>query len=72
MVRAKTGTLGNVSSLVGYLGRSEGTLLIAAIYNGGNVGAARQAQWSLFRSLGANGVVIPAEANVASESFGGP
>ncbi len=72
VVRAKTGTLGNVSSLVGYLGRSEGTLLIAAIYNGSRVGAARQAQWSLFRALGANGVVIPAEATVAAESFGGP
>jgi D-alanyl-D-alanine carboxypeptidase/D-alanyl-D-alanine-endopeptidase (penicillin-binding protein 4) len=71
VVRAKTGTLGNVSSLVGYLGRSEGTLLIAMIYNGSRTGAARQAQWSLFRTLGANGTVIPAEAEVAV-GFGGP
>ena len=53
--------LGNVSTLVGYLGRSEGTLLIAAMYNGRNPGAARQAQWKLFRTLGANGVVLPVD-----------
>ncbi len=61
VVHAKTGTLGNVSTLVGYLGRSEGTLLIAAMYNGSNPGAARQAQWKLFRTLGANGVVLPVD-----------
>ena len=61
VVHAKTGTLGNVSTLVGYLGRSEGTLLIAAMYNGSNPGAARQAQWRLFRTLGANGVVLPVD-----------
>ena len=61
VVHAKTGTLGNVSTLVGYLGRSEGTLLIAAMYNGRNPGAARQAQWKLFRTLGANGVVLPVD-----------
>jgi D-alanyl-D-alanine carboxypeptidase/D-alanyl-D-alanine-endopeptidase (penicillin-binding protein 4) len=61
VVRAKTGTLGRVSTLVGYLGRPEGTLLVALMYNGGRPWAARQAQWKLFRELGANGVVIPSD-----------
>lgn len=61
VVRAKTGTLGRVSTVVGYLGRSEGTLLVALMYNGGQPWAARQAQWKLFRELGANGVVIPSD-----------
>jgi PBP4 family serine-type D-alanyl-D-alanine carboxypeptidase len=61
VVRAKTGTLGQVSSIVGYLGRPEGTLLIALMYNGPRPWAARQAQWKLFRALGANGVVIPSD-----------
>lgn len=72
VVHAKTGTLSNVSTLVGYLGRSEGTLLIAAMYNGRNSGAARQAQWSLFRALGANGIVIPSEPVLGEASIGGP
>ena len=73
VVRAKTGTLGNVSSLVGYLGSGQGTLLIAAIYNGGAVGSAKQAQWNLFRLLGANGVVIPPDAPAGTETaLGGP
>lgn len=73
VVRAKTGTLANVSTLVGYLGRSEGMLVVASLYNGPRSGDARLAQWELFRILGANGVVIPAEPNVAPvESFGGP
>ena len=59
VVRAKTGTLGNASTLVGYLGRAEGTLLVAVMYNGASIGSARAAQWDLFRRLGANGVVIP-------------
>lgn len=71
VVRAKTGTLGNVSSLVGYLGQTDGTLIVAAIYNGGYTGAAKQAQWNLFRTLGADGVVIPSEPSV-TESYGGP
>ena len=62
VVRAKTGTLGTVSTVVGYLGRPEGTLLVALMYNGSRPGAARQAQWKLFRELGANGVVIPADS----------
>lgn len=71
VVRAKTGTLGNASTLVGYLGRNDGTLLIAAMYNGGSVGAAKQAEWTLFRTLGANGVVIPADP-ADETSLGGP
>jgi PBP4 family serine-type D-alanyl-D-alanine carboxypeptidase len=61
VVRAKTGTLGQVSTIVGYLGRPEGTLLVALMYNGTRPWAARQAQWKLFRDLGANGVVIPTD-----------
>ena len=61
VVRAKTGTLGRVSTVVGYLGQPEGTLLVALMYNGGRPWAARQAQWKLFRELGANGVVIPTD-----------
>ncbi len=72
VVRAKTGTLGNVSSLVGYLGQSDGTLIVAALYNGGNSGAAKQAQWSLFRTLGADGVVIPSEPSLTEATYGGP
>lgn len=61
VVRAKTGTLTNVTTLVGYLGRDDGTLIIAAMYNGSAQYAARQAQWDLFRKLGAHGVVVPAD-----------
>src|SRR4029079_13797696 len=62
VVRAKTRTLGQVSTVVGYLGRPEGTLLISLMYNGRRPYAARQAQWKLFRELGANGVVIPVDS----------
>lgn len=65
VVRAKTGTLGRVSTLVGYLGRPEGTLVVSLMYNGSRPGAARTAQWKLFRLLGANGVVIPADTTTA-------
>ena len=65
VVRAKTGTLGRVSTLVGYLGRPEGTLVVSLMYNGSRPGAARRAQWNLFRLLGANGVVIPADTATA-------
>ena len=61
VVRAKTGTLGQVSSVVGYLGRPEGVLIVSLMYNGSRPWAARQAQWNLFRELGANGVIIPAD-----------
>ena len=66
VVRAKTGTLSNVSTLVGYLGRNSGTLLIAAMYNGHRVHAAKQAEWTLFRLLGANGIVVPLETDPAA------
>jgi len=73
VVRAKTGTLGQVSTVVGYLGRPEGTLLISLMYNGRRPYAARQAQWKLFPELGANGVVIPADsaASVPPLQLGG-
>ncbi len=61
VVRAKTGTLTDVVTLVGYLGREDGTLIIAAMYNGGAQYSARQAQWDLFRRLGAHGVVVPTD-----------
>jgi hypothetical protein len=63
VVRAKTGTLGQVSTIVGYLGRPEGTLLVSLMYNGGRPNVARQEQWKLFRLLGADGVVIPADTS---------
>lgn len=65
VVRAKTGTLGTASTLVGYLGRPEGTLMVSLMYNGSRPNAARQAQWKLFQVLGANGVVIPADTSSA-------
>jgi D-alanyl-D-alanine carboxypeptidase/D-alanyl-D-alanine-endopeptidase (penicillin-binding protein 4) len=61
VVRAKTGTLGQVSTVVGYLGRPEGTLLVSLMYNGSRPSTARQEQWKLFRLLGADGVVIPTD-----------
>ena len=48
--------------MVGYLGLPEGTLLVSLMYNGSRPNAARQAQWNLFRELGANGVVIPTDS----------
>jgi serine-type D-Ala-D-Ala carboxypeptidase/endopeptidase (penicillin-binding protein 4) len=65
VVRAKTGTLGQVSTVVGYLGRPEGTLLVSLMYNGNRPNTARQEQWKLFRLLGADGVVIPADTTSA-------
>jgi D-alanyl-D-alanine carboxypeptidase/D-alanyl-D-alanine-endopeptidase (penicillin-binding protein 4) len=62
VVRAKTGTLQQVSTVVGYLGTSEGVLLVSLMYNGDRPWAARQAQWKLFRELGADGVVIPTDS----------
>jgi D-alanyl-D-alanine carboxypeptidase/D-alanyl-D-alanine-endopeptidase (penicillin-binding protein 4) len=62
VVRAKTGTLQQVSTVVGYLGTSEGVLLVSLMYNGNRPWAARQAQWKLFRELGADGVVIPTDS----------
>lgn len=62
VVRAKTGTLGQVSTVVGYLGGADGVLLVSLMYNGSRPWAARQAQWKLFRDLGADGVVIPTDS----------
>jgi D-alanyl-D-alanine carboxypeptidase/D-alanyl-D-alanine-endopeptidase (penicillin-binding protein 4) len=62
VVRAKTGSLGNVATVVGYLGRKEGMLLVSVMYNGSRPGTAKQHQWRLFRVLGANGVVIPSDS----------
>jgi PBP4 family serine-type D-alanyl-D-alanine carboxypeptidase len=70
VVRAKTGTLTNVVTLVGYLGREDGTLIIAAMYNGGAQYSARQAQWDLFRKLGAHGITVPTD--IGDEAAGGP
>ncbi|HEX5003704.1 MAG TPA: D-alanyl-D-alanine carboxypeptidase/D-alanyl-D-alanine-endopeptidase [Gemmatimonadales bacterium] len=67
VVRAKTGTLGNVSTLVGYLGRPEGVLVVTLMYNGGYSYTARQEQWRLFRTLGADAVQIPAEEAMDAE-----
>jgi D-alanyl-D-alanine carboxypeptidase/D-alanyl-D-alanine-endopeptidase (penicillin-binding protein 4) len=73
VVRAKTGSLNNTSTLVGYLGRPEGVLVVAAMYNGASTGNARQAQWELFRKLGVEGVVIPPMGDVGEEmTLGGP
>lgn len=61
VVRAKTGTLRRVSTIVGYLGRPDGVLTISLMYNGPRPNAARRAQWKLFRQLGANGVIVPGD-----------
>jgi D-alanyl-D-alanine carboxypeptidase/D-alanyl-D-alanine-endopeptidase (penicillin-binding protein 4) len=70
IVRAKTGTLGDVATLAGYLGRSEGVLLISLMYNGPRVYTARQEQWRLFRMLGAEGVIIPTDTVEAGQLGG--
>lgn len=59
VVRAKTGTLQRVSTIVGYLGRPDGVLTVSLMYNGPRPNSARRAQWTLFRQLGANGVIVP-------------
>jgi D-alanyl-D-alanine carboxypeptidase/D-alanyl-D-alanine-endopeptidase (penicillin-binding protein 4) len=56
VVRAKTGTLDDVATLAGYLGRPDGVLVISLMYNGRRIGQARAAEWELFRLLGAEGV----------------
>lgn len=58
VVRAKTGTLGDAVTLVGYLGHTDGMLLVAVMYSGKRLTRARAEQWKLFRSLGADGTVI--------------
>ena len=71
IVRAKTGTLGNAATVVGYLGRPEGVLLISLMYNGPRVHTARQQQWKLFRLLGAQGVLLPEDSSNIGTQLGG-
>jgi D-alanyl-D-alanine carboxypeptidase len=73
VVRAKTGTLARVANVVGYLGRPDGVLLIALLYNGSRPWAARRAEWQLFRKLGGNGVIIPSDSTPDGlvQHFGG-
>ena len=63
VVRAKTGTLNGVSTLVGSLGRRDGMFLVSLMYNGPRSRTAKRHQWSAFRLLGADGASIPAEAD---------
>ncbi|HEY8256920.1 MAG TPA: D-alanyl-D-alanine carboxypeptidase/D-alanyl-D-alanine-endopeptidase [Gemmatimonadales bacterium] len=56
VVHAKTGTLDRVATLAGYLGRSDGVLVVSLMYNGRRIHQARAAEWELFRLLGAEGV----------------
>jgi D-alanyl-D-alanine carboxypeptidase/D-alanyl-D-alanine-endopeptidase (penicillin-binding protein 4) len=56
VVHAKTGTLDQVATLAGYLARQDGLLVLSLMYNGRRVGAARAAEWEVFRLLGAEGV----------------
>jgi serine-type D-Ala-D-Ala carboxypeptidase/endopeptidase (penicillin-binding protein 4) len=56
VVHAKTGTLDDVATLAGYLARQDGLLVISLMYNGRRTGAARAAEWEVFRLLGAEGV----------------
>lgn len=57
-VHAKTGTLDHVATLAGYLARNDGVLVISLMYNGRRAGAARAAEWELFRLLGGDGVEL--------------
>jgi D-alanyl-D-alanine carboxypeptidase/D-alanyl-D-alanine-endopeptidase (penicillin-binding protein 4) len=67
VVRAKTGTLAGVSSLVGYLGRREGTYIVVTFFNGGRTHRARAAQWQLFRVIGGDGIQIPIDTDFGPE-----
>jgi serine-type D-Ala-D-Ala carboxypeptidase/endopeptidase (penicillin-binding protein 4) len=69
VVHAKTGTLDRVATLAGYLGRTDGVLVISLMYNGRRIGAARAAEWELFRILGAEGVDL---GGALETHMGGP
>jgi D-alanyl-D-alanine carboxypeptidase/D-alanyl-D-alanine-endopeptidase (penicillin-binding protein 4) len=56
VVHAKTGTLDDVATLAGYLARQDGVLVLSLMYNGRRTGAARAAEWEVFRLLGGEGV----------------
>ncbi len=56
VVHAKTGTLDDVATLAGYLARPDGLLVMSLMYNGRRIGAARAAEWEVFRVLGAEAV----------------
>jgi D-alanyl-D-alanine carboxypeptidase/D-alanyl-D-alanine-endopeptidase (penicillin-binding protein 4) len=56
VVHAKTGTLDDVATLAGYLGRTDGVLVISLMFNGRRIHPARAAEWEFFRLLGAEGV----------------
>jgi D-alanyl-D-alanine carboxypeptidase/D-alanyl-D-alanine-endopeptidase (penicillin-binding protein 4) len=58
VVHAKTGTLEQVATLAGYLGRPDGVLVISLMYNGRRIHQARAAEWEMFRLLGAEGVEL--------------
>jgi D-alanyl-D-alanine carboxypeptidase len=69
VTHAKTGTLDNAATLMGYVGRPDGVLVVSLMYNGRRTGVARAAQWELFRLLGADGVSLPAALET---QMGGP
>jgi D-alanyl-D-alanine carboxypeptidase/D-alanyl-D-alanine-endopeptidase (penicillin-binding protein 4) len=69
VVHAKTGTLDRVATLAGYLGRTDGVLVISLMYNGRRIGSARAAEWELFRLLGAEGVNL---SGALETHMGGP
>lgn len=71
VVRAKTGTLGQVSTVSGYLGRPDGVLIVSVMYNGGRPSTARSLQWKLFQLLGADGSVIPEDILTPDAQLGG-
>lgn len=71
VVRAKTGTLGQVSNVTGYLGRQDGVLIVSVMYNGSNPSRARKLQWKLFQLLGADGTVIPSDILTPESQMGG-
>jgi D-alanyl-D-alanine carboxypeptidase/D-alanyl-D-alanine-endopeptidase (penicillin-binding protein 4) len=70
VMRAKTGTLDNVSALAGYLGRRDGVLVISTIYNGPRSHTAKRQQWNLFKLLGAGGVDLATAAESETQLGG--